>query len=571
MPTFLNRRQALELAAGSAVATVLSADRLPAVTDLDNALLAGEPNTVPTENKNPLPGAREVNLKQIMDLAGQNMLNCCNPERNYLPYFVVPDPGAAGGDHAWNHNIGRWLDALLRLEEATGWKIPPERLAIMEENLRKFCENPDSLPFGPRDGWKGIKPDFYLHSLREYILAVNSLVRYRKSPWAAELGHRMLETIRRASKPDGRWILTEFDTYVNFIAKDEKRPDKNQGYDPHATSDRLIEALVWFYRTTGDPLALELADRFARYHLKNSTHPDGTLNVASLEGSLTGHTHSYLGGQRGLFLFGELTGQHEYIDAVLATYRVTVRRIVRESGYACHDLEQIPGKVTNIPECASAGDAAQLAMWLAIRRGYSEFLDDAERWVRARIVPGQLTEKQATDVKGAVDKRMLGGWGCYREPQGCQQSYPDVTAAVLHTLCDIYQHIAVRGDTGLTVYFHFSYEDDHVHITSHRTDDAKVTIVPKERNNVLIRIPRWTPRESVLLTICDKPVPLAMIGDFAYLPRTNLPERPEIVLRYGLPIHATVDTINDVEYRYRWRGDDVIGVAPNAELRPFYQ
>ena len=217
-------------------------------------------------------------------------------------------------------------------------------------------------------------------------------------------------------------MLTEFDTYVNFVVKDPKPADKNQGYDPHATSDRLIEALVWFYQTTGDPLALELADRFARYHLKNSTHPDGTLNVASLEGSPTGHTHSYLGGQRGLFLFGELTGQHEYIDAVLATYRVTVRRIVRESGYACHDLEQVPGKVTNIPESASPGDAAQLALWLATRRGYTEFLDDAERWIRARILPSQITEEQAKDAHGVVDKRLLGGWGASRFPQGC----PDV-------------------------------------------------------------------------------------------------------------------------------------------------
>jgi hypothetical protein len=230
-----------------------------------------------------------INLKRIMEMGGQNMLDCCNPARNYLPYFTIFDPGTPGKEHAWNHNIGRWLDCLLRLEATTGWKLPSDRLTIMEENLKKFCENPDSLPFGPRDGWLGIQPDFYLHSLREYILAVNSLVRYRKSTWAEELGHRMLETIRRASRPDGTWILKEFDTYVNFAAKYQKQADKNQGFTPHGTSDRLIEALVWYYQTTGDPLALELADRFARYHLKNSSHPDGTLNVASHDGSPSGH------------------------------------------------------------------------------------------------------------------------------------------------------------------------------------------------------------------------------------------------------------------------------------------
>jgi hypothetical protein len=570
MKKTITRRQALQLVAGSAVGAIAASSTPSARADLGGLLLAAGPDAASAKSTSAERNSRDMNLKQVMQRGGQNLLDCCNPARNYLPYFNVPDPGAAASDHAWNHNIGRWLDALLRLEETIGWKVPPEREKAMVENLKKFCENPDCLPFGPRDGWKGVQPDFYLHSLREYILAVNSLVRYRKSAWAAELGHRMLETIRRAAKPDGRWILTEFDTYVNFAAKGRKLADKNQGYDPHATSDRLIEALVWFYQTTGDPLALELADRFARYHLTNSTHPDGTLNVASLEWSSTGHTHSYLGGQRGLFLFGELTGQHEYIDAVLATYRVTVRRIVRESGYACHDLEQVPGKVTNVPECASTGDAAQLAMWLAIRRGYTELLDDAERWLRARIVPGQLTEKQATDAKGTVDKRMLGGWGASREAQGCQMSYPDVTAAVLHTLCDVYRHIAVRSDTGLRVYFHFNYEDTNVHIISQRTDEAKVTVVPKEPINVLIRVPRWTPKESVSVTACGKPIPLVMIGDFAFVPRTSLSERPEIVVLYGLPDRTTVDTINGAEFHYQWRGDDVIGVSPNTNVRPFY-
>jgi len=492
------------------------------------------------------------------------MLDCCNPERNYLPYFTIPDPGAVAKDIAWNHNIGRWLDSLLRLEDTIGWKMPPERLVKMEDNLRKFCENPDSLPFGPRDGWLGIKPDFYLHSLREYIFAVNSLVRYRKSAWAEELGHRMLETIRRASSPDGKWILTEFDTYVNLPVK------KPAEYMPHGTSDRLVEALVLYYQTTGDPVALELADRFARYHLKNSTHPDGTLNVASLQGAPNGHTHSYLGGLKGLFLFGELTGQYEYIDAVLATYRVTVRRIVRESGYANHDLEQIPGKVTSIPECSSPGDASQLAMWLALRRGYTDFLEDAERWIRARIVPGQITEEQAVDPTGSVDKRFQGGWGASREPQGAMMSYPDVTAAVLHTLCDIYRHVAVRSESDLTVNFHFNYEDKNVSIISQRTNQGKVTVIPKEQINVLIRIPQWTTPESVQIIVCGKTIPLKMIGDFAYVPRTIMSEHPEIVVSYGLPARTTIDTINGSEYRYQWRGDDIVGVIPNTNVRPFY-
>ena len=62
-----------------------------------------------------------------------------------------------------------------------------------------------------------------------------------------------------------------------------------------------------------------------------------------------------------------------------------------------------------------------------------------------------------------------------------------------------------------------------------------------------------------------------MVGDFAYVPRTSLSEKPEIIICYGLPDKTTIDTINSTEYRYQWRGDDVVGVIPNANLRPFYQ
>ena len=513
-----------------------------------------------------------INLKRVMELGGQNILNMGNPDRNYLPYFRVMGPGEVSHDLAWNHNIGRWWDAMLRLEATIDFKIPAEREKVMVENLRKFCENPDNLCFGPRDNWLGIKPDFYLHSLREYILSVNSLVRYRNSTWAADLGHKMLETIDRASKPDGTWILEEFDTYVNYV-EDKKNLVP---FTPHATSGRLIEALIWYYEATGDPLSMELADRFARYHIKNSTHPDGSLNMASNMipdmDPPVGHTHSYLGGLRGLFLFGQLTKQHEYIDAVRATYEVTVRKLVRESGFASHDLEENLGNPTQWPESTSTGDAVQLALWLGLETGHMEYLDDAERWVRSCIVPTQYPEKYSNDSNGNLDMRMLGAWGCWELPPkgGLFSSYTDITAAVLHTLCDVYSHIAVRDKAGLTIYFHFDYEDENVRVISERGEKAQLTIVPKCQDNVFVRIPAWTPANSVKLTVAGKSVPVKMIGNFAFVEHVDLPQWPDIFLQYDLPIKNTTETISGVDRHYTWKGDEIIGVCPNTVDRPIY-
>ena len=55
-----------------------------------------------------------------------------------------------------------------------------------------------------------------------------------------------------------------------------------------------------------------------------------------------------------------------------------------------------------------------------------------------------------------------------------------------------------------------------------------------------------------------KPFLLKMIDDFVYVSHTELSERPEIVITYGLPDKTTIDTINGAEYWYQWRGEDMI-------------
>ena len=91
----------------------------------------------------------------------------------------------------------------------------------------------------------------------------------------------------------------------------------------------------------------------------------------------------------------------------------------------------------------------QLALWL-YQAGYAEFLDDAERLVRARILPSQIRntpplQPQADDGKDAQDlsKRVIGGYGgCHGHAHGGKQAVTDVTSADVHTLVDIYKHVA---------------------------------------------------------------------------------------------------------------------------------
>ena len=499
-----------------------------------------------------------------MTLAGKHLLMALNPNENYLPYFnlEIGKDYKASYFFSWPaHNIGRWLDALLRLENATGFSIPPQLQGAMLENLQQFFDNPDNLLIPPAQYAQFSNPlnQIEFGSMRESILALTALARFQGNRWALEQGHRMMETVWKISHDDGTWDFNKLEAIHRL------RPMPRN--DPVQSHGRSIEALVWFYEISRDPLALRLANRFARYHLQNTTFPDGTFNPAS-----TGdHTHSYLGTLRGLLLFGELTNQREYIERVAAPYRTTVLgRFITRSGVIGHGLYD-----PSLAEPASTGDAVQLGLWLA-RNGYTEFLDDAERLVRACLLPSQIVQKP--ELKPAVDDgadqhtnlsaRSVGGYGGMHPPFWGKNPTTDITSAVLHTLVDVYQHIAVSAPAGLTVNFHFDYEDDRVRIRSERQEKAQVFIEPKARENVLVRIPSWAPPNSVRLTVNGKACDPIAVGTFACIPRDLLPATIE--LQYDLPVRKGIERIAGVDYTLTWRGDDIVGIAPHNDFLPFY-
>lgn len=507
-----------------------------------------------------------MKLKEVMELGGRNLLGWLDPERDYLPT----------GSWAITHDLARSWDALLRLEDATGFIIPGHMEGAMLRNLHWLTDNPDGLLFVP-PGLDWQDPRFELHSLREGILTFEVLVKYRNNRWAREAGHRYLETIRRCLKPNGEWDLLGFDyaKYFPRLAAGHLTDADLAHINKLTTHGKSIEALVWFYEATGDPLALELADELARYHLLHSTNPDGTLSKEVTDEENHGDCQSYQYTLCGLLLFGLLTHQSEYVDTVLRTYQVGIPSIVSECGWVAHDLGKDRSqrdKLGNpLANTESTGASIRLALWLALHTGRTELYDDVERLVRARIFPGQVTEM---DVRTGIElrKKDLGGWTCNLYPHaGKGWSSPSGTAEIVHTLSAVYKHITAREEAGLVVYMHFDYADDSVEITTKRDKEATVTVCPRVHDNVLIRVPGWAPRETVKITVDEQPVSTFMIGSFAYLPRNILRVGSRIVLCHALPEHRTTETMPMGDtYEFAWRGDEIVGICPNEWPLPFY-
>lgn len=520
----------------------------------------------------PLPHAVRPNwdLKGSLRIAGRNLLALLNPDDSLLPYWELscgPDYRAEWKRWWPAHNIGRWWDAVLRLEEIGVFEMPSEVEKAMLANTMRFFDNPDHICLNPEPApqWNARNEHaliWDLHSLREGMLALHALAKWRMSDWAVDKARHMIASVDRKLRDDGRWDLEAFD------ACRQRGKEVVHGLDPCDTHGRMLEAVVWLFEATGEPAALRFADRLARFHFDNTTLPDGAINPKTRPD----HTHSYLGTLRGLLLYGKLTKQREFAERVATTYRVTVPKVVKPSGYTSHNMVK-----ESIGETTSPGDAAQLALWLS-RLGYPEFLDDAERLVRARLLPSQIVEvppfkpllDDGRDAHRDVAARAVGAFGgCHSHPHGGKVAVTDVTAADVHTLVDVYRHVAVFEGGVLEVLFHFDYEDSHVRIESDRSQKATLTVTPKQACPVAIRVPRWTPISSVRVAVAGRPTKPVFAGHFA---RLGLVEAGRtITMEHDLPTRTTRETDLGVEYELAWKGDDVEGVSPNADFLPFYQ
>lgn len=505
-----------------------------------------------------------LTLKESLQLGGKCLLAWLDPERQHFPT----------GGYEVAHDTGRWWDAMLRLEAVTGEPLPADLEAAMLRNLQALLDNPDGLLLNLADeALMGRAPFINPHNLREGMLALHALVRYRGSAWAAAAGHRLLATLDRCFQPDGRFDYTRLACWGQLPLTEDPCHLQPEGvwFDATANSGRALEAIVWFYEATGDPLALDVADRFARHHLAHTVHADGSPREELLSPENVGHNHSYLGTLRGLLLFGLLTRQDEYVAAVGATYRQALgARHITESGWTPHDLgrTRFPNAAGDpVGETASCGDVAQLALWLALRAGQTELLDDVERLVRSRLLPGQIT---ADDEGGTLGPRQIGGWGVHGQPytKGC---ILDVGAAVMHTLADIHTSVATRSPLGLTINLHLTADTPLAEVVSTRETDALLTVRPQVRDSVLVRVPVWVPRDSLHLSVDGADLPIEFVGPWLFISREHVRPGRTLALRHALPARETTETFpSGARYRLQWRGDQVVAVDPrDAPLAMF--
>jgi len=502
-------------------------------------------------------------LRHSMDRAAACCLAWLNPAQEHLPT----------GGYEIAHDTGRWWDAMLRYEVATGVSIPEPAETAMMRNLRILTGNPAALLVNshelpiPSDKLK-VNP----HNLRETLLTYAALVKHRKSDWARRQGNTLTEVISKSLDPDGQMNYEKLAGSVNGppLSSDPlmtQRASAGEWFNATGSTGRAIEALVEFYQVTHDGVAMEVAKRLAEVHFQQVIDPSGKIRAELSDPTHVGHTHSYCGTLRGLLLYGLVSGEKKYVEAVTATYRNGLwGHAISHSGWTPHDQGKIrfPDKEGDpLGEHASCGDIAQIALWLALRAGQTDLLDDVERQVRARLLPSQITDSN--------DPRRDGSWGVYSHPFGFG-CILDVFAAVLHSLADFHQNVVTAAEDGTrSIHLHFDSDTPAI-VTQCRRSKGKATLLirPRERFDLRVRVPSWAPRESIQWRLGDKNLPLHWDGIYLTISGGDIPPGSTFTLQYDLPRSQTIEEmpISHRKFHLTWRGDEVVSCDPKVPMYP---
>ena len=282
----------------------------------------------------------------VLQMAGAGLLAMLDLEKELMPT----------GGYEVAHDLGRWWDAVLRLEETIGFAIPAEIEAASLRNLQRLTDNPDRLLMNRTDvPWLKEKAKINPHNFRETLLAFDGLVRRRQSLWARDAAMHLVRTMERILKADGSFDTAGLGSWKQVPnTQDPSHLETKRGnwFDGTATSGRaIVQTGVGLSRVT-------IVTGFAFMNGAVTTTRQGAVVETSI----------------GLHGITVVTGFAFVDDAITATSartvvqtRIGLLRVAVIAGFTLvHDT------VTTIGRCAEDG-AGVLIVGVAVVAGLKAF------------------------------------------------------------------------------------------------------------------------------------------------------------------------------------------------------
>lgn len=505
----------------------------------------------------------DVNTTDILDAIGLGcrcMSSVFNADDNNVPYFNSSVwPAAALGfsmHHTEAHVPGRHLNALLNAEDVSGRRIPDTVIEHHRRAAQLSYSGPFPLPMNRRDMSCASPNTFCPHNVREGFHALYALVRFRDDAWAGETAEESIRCILDLWDPDTGWDITtveaagvEWLTTLTFVLG----------------LGRALGPLVKYYRVTRSVNAMRLIHLLRAKLTAEYYTLDGRFD-SELFGT---HSHSITCCLSSLAQLAELLNDARLLQHVKAFHDNGLGRMRDAIGWSCESTQQPEHRQSDHGEANNTGDILETALILG-RFGYATCYADAERILRAHLLPSQLRDvsfmaepdnPEGLDCLRNMADRHRGAWGfpapyghlSIKDGRGCISFNMDIVGGATASLCEALRHIVTRDAFGCSINLLFDYESDDISVKSPYTHD-ELSISLRAPSAVSIRIPDWADKEAITVS--------ANAGDHYYdAGRLVLPACPAAEeIRISIPLTESTLTLNRNHLqpiRVRLKGDQV--------------
>lgn len=506
-----------------------------------------------------------VDLLERIRLARSALLGILDTDRQHLPYWNCEfdkgdlqyfKHGPYDGEGVWDriHNTGRVLHGLTMAEAITGEKTDPTIIADLTRIMVGVFSAGDGLP-GDSDTKDG-KRAMSLHNLREALNGLTALIQ-RGEPQAAPLAQQLVRRLRASLDDKGRLHMDRLPSYVGAYSS-----------QPHMEG-RTVDALVRYYRVSGDAVALETAGLITGFALKHCFTEVGALTP--LAGT---HGHSI-----NVLVAGMIDYAIEINDAALLaqarrTFDVGLAQINSSFGWSMESVHRLVLR----GEANNTGDLLRAALLLG-RAGFPEYYGRAERILRGHLLPSQLLDVSGysddpaakEDRYRSLASRCRGGFAV-PTPNDLQLNPQaplhicDITSGAVDALCETYRAAVQEDAQDARVHLLFSVATPTTRVQSALSREGRIEVAPGGGRNAWVRIPAWVAPAEVGVEVNGVTAKPHFIGSYVFV--AGDAQTPTVIVKFPLREARTVETVVYQPFTIDWRGDQIVAMSPPAVPNP---
>ena len=366
-----------------------------------------------------------------------------------------------------------------------------------------------------------------------------------------------------------------------------------------------LQGVTQFYNATGSEIALELAGKLARYlkdHAKVfdaegrflSRH-DASIPL-SPESPLGPALHFHHNGNAmdALAEYALATGDAEFTEFVKNSYHYA--RSLKDSsplvGFFPEYIDDWPDErgVVDSEGCCVV-DMLLTALWLT-KAGVGDYWDDIDRFLRNQFAEMQMTsgdwitrmaEKRPSQPVGA-DEVAIGApdrcTGSFAGWSSANDFYVGAGNGIMHcctgngarALYYLWENLINFREGALHLHLLLNRDSAWAEIASYIPHQGRVDLKLKQGcARLIIRVPEWIETRDSAISCRLNGAPHNLGWDERYVVVEGASPGDTIQLNFPIPERTVGETIGEVDYTLKLRGNNVVSISSPGKNYPFYR